>query len=434
MLFVDRARADTATSTRKHSTLKVQPSFRSYTLGNTGALLIALLAAYVALRVSGTATSEELSPRTVDFLMYYSAGHLATSVHPEAMYQWIPMLRVEQQIAYPFLVPVAVMQPFFVYPPLAGLAFAPFALLPYDLARVAWLAVECLALVMSLYYLERMMGLTGRLSFLFRLSVFAFLPVFQMLYQGQITDLLLLATIGGFLALQSGRYVVAGACLAVLAVEPQYLLPILLVLLVRGERRVMAWGALWLGCGAALGLALYGLAATVGYVRALVTLPQWGQHSGRMLSGTNEGLYGLAHAITSGSMANVLWFVAALAVLAGLAAWAWRAPAIDGPLAGAVVAGLLVSPHVLLYNLTLLLLPLAVYVQWSTRRGFTTAPWVVLLYVAITATIPLGLIMQVRLSPLAMLLLAALTFRATLTNTSVNVRSRADERSKPATA
>jgi hypothetical protein len=99
-----------------------------------------------------------------------------------------------------------------------------------------------------------------------------------------------------------------------------------------------------------------------------------------------------------------------------------------------VVAGLLVSPHVLLYNLTLLLLPLAVYVQWSTRRGFTTAPWVVLLYVAITATIPLGLVMQVRLSPLAMLLLGALTCRATLTGTPIHILSHADERNEPATA
>lgn len=385
----------------------------TYLIGNTAVLLIGALSAYVALQVGHLASAEVLDPPTIDFLQYFSAGHLLLTGHPADAYHWTPMLREEQSISFPYAMPVRVFQPFLVYPPFAAVAFAPLAALPYALARPWWFILSCAALVAALYQLERMLQLTKRGSLLLRCAAFMFMPVFQSLYQGQISTFLLLAVVGGLFFAKRGKDIAAGVCLATLVTKPQYLVPVLLVLAVRGR-----WTVIASTCGTALVLLgiptlFLGTAATSAYLRVLLDLPSWGQHSGMMLSGPSEGFYGLAHTLLPGPFATPVWLGISAAAMILLVWHARRSPTLDGPLSLGVVTGLLVNPHLLLYDQTLLLLPATVVVRHARWKGRSLRVVLALLYLALTLLVPLQLVTPVSPAPVVMVVLAVLLISCT---------------------
>jgi hypothetical protein len=156
-----------------------------YILGNGCALIIGLLSAYFALKISGTVPANILSQRTSDYLNFYAAGHQAISGHGALAYNWNAMLKETRSIAYPFDVPVNLFDPYFVYPPIAAALFAPLALLPFDASRALWFCLTVLALVWAAHSLEEELKLSQRGSAIFRFAAFTSYPVFQNLYQGQ---------------------------------------------------------------------------------------------------------------------------------------------------------------------------------------------------------------------------------------------------------
>jgi len=77
----------------------------------------------------------------------------------------------------------------FLYPPFVAVALAPLAALPYALAFLFWLALNCMLYFTVSYALERYAGLTGRRAFLVRLGSVCSLPVFMALGLGQVSIL-----------------------------------------------------------------------------------------------------------------------------------------------------------------------------------------------------------------------------------------------------
>jgi hypothetical protein len=380
-----------------------RPSARSYILGNTVVLSVGILAAYAALLLGHGASPETLDPRTSDFLQYFSAGRMVLDGHPADMYRWGPMLHMEHRLAFPYALPVHTFQPWLIYPPFTALIFAPLAALPFDVARLLWFLLSAVALSFALYLISRIASLSPRADLILRVATFISLPLVQTLREGQVTVFLLLALLAAYILTLQGRAIPAGLCLAVFTVKPQYAIPIVLVLAIRRYYAVLASFAGWLLLLFAVPAVLFGPDTVLGYLRDMAGL----RNGGPIFNSVSESIYGLAQQTLPRSMVAPVWAAASILVIAYLLWYARRAPSLRVPFALSIVAALLISPHLLLHELVLLLLPAAVAMREANRRGLKIGWPLAAVYFAILAAIPLSLVISFRITTFAILGLGA---------------------------
>ena len=151
----------------------------------------------------------------------------------------------------------------FAYPYWTAIAFAPLALLPFDLASLIWSILSLAAAALGIVWCWRAAGGgRGGIAFVYGVLVLASLPFLRLVTIGQLSGVLL-ALVGAMaLALRRARPSPAGAALGGLLVKPQLWAVLAAVLVVRAPRR----GQLLAG------------AATVALVLALPSLllfPRW---------------------------------------------------------------------------------------------------------------------------------------------------------------
>jgi hypothetical protein len=347
-----------------------------YVVGNTGAVLLGLVVAYAALVLSGTVDPRIIDLRTIDLVAYLSAGHLLLEGHAGVLYNWHAISAMEAHLAGQPTSRFGVLP--FLYPPYLAFVFVPLALLSYGGAYLVWLVIDLMLLVISLYWLERYAGLEGRLATAFRWLSLVFLPVFFELAFGQVSVLLLALVVAAFVALERGHDELAGMALAVACVKPLYIAPIVLLLLVRRRRRAIVAGA---ATGAVLlvlplpifGPGVYGPYATMArqvttWQGRSINKHLWFDHvpipTAQYAPQWNHSFAGFAELLLPGRGSTLLYVVLCAATL-GLVVWcSLRVETLDVPFGLAVVAGLLVSPHTLIYDYTLLLLPVAVALRY----------------------------------------------------------------------
>lgn len=367
--------------------LKSGTSFRSeiitYTVGNGAALLIGLTVAYLTLTLSGTVSPRLLDVRTVDFMEYFSVARMIFEGHGGSMYSWVPLSHMQSHLAGQPASAFGVLA--FFYPPYFALFLVPLTSLPYGVAYLVWFVIDCFVLAAVLFALERYSGLSGRQALAFRAVSLCFLPVFLALGLGQVSIVLLALVSVCFVALRQRQYEVAGAALAVASMKPVYVAPLVLVLLLRRQwRAVVAFClscALLLACAVpVLGISIYG-----SYVRLLREDASW---QGRSIHDAlwfnhvpvanstyapewNHGFAGFAELLLHGGAATALYAALSLCALVLLTACSLRSATLDVPIAMAVIVGLLVSPHTLIYDYALLLLPVAIALRhrhWGYGR------------------------------------------------------------------
>jgi hypothetical protein len=114
----------------------------------------------------------------------------------------------------------------------------------------------------------------------------------------------------------------------------------------------------------------------------------------------------------SDPLSTVLTAGLALALLAAVARVAWRSRSLELSFGAAVVAGLLASPHVLVHDLTLLLIPVAIVIRHRAGGPDHLGPLLSLGYVASLAGIGLVSIVPLQLSVVAMAALGLWTWLA----------------------
>lgn len=316
------------------------------------------------------------NPKGVDFIQSYAVGRILESGDRARLYDLNYQSEVEHAVTAPetWHVPHG-----FLMPPFFALLFVPLARLPFLTAYALFIGIN-LALLAG-----AVRGLTaGVARFLptFGWSL-SFLPVVIALAFGQnsIISLFLLALV--YLAWRRGRSVAAGVALGLLLYKPQLVLGVLLLWLMDWRRNRVAMlvtGAV----GAVLALISVALSpeASRGYVELVRTylptmvyqpeFPIGNLHSLRTffillmpgLGGLGEALGGVT------SLAAVaLWF------------WGWyRLPEVrrDDRLtfASAIVLTLLITPHALIYEWTLLLIPAVLLWQaFGARQSALVSPF-----------------------------------------------------------
>ena len=261
-----------------------------------------------------------------------------------------------------------------IYPPFYYLLVTPLALLPIRTGAAVWLVVLAAAWVGALSVLAR--RFPGRAVLVWAMPLgLLFLPMQETVASGQKGTVLLLILTGTYVLLDRGRPITAGLVFGLLTFKPHLALVIGLALLCKRQWRFAAGSVLTTGV-------FVGLCFVVGadvcrqyvvYVRSLteyVNAPAYPLP--RMHS-----WYGFLRLLLP---AQDLTAVQALALTANgltvaLLAWLLRGPLAFGQprfalqFAGLIVGTILLSPHLLTYDLVLLLLPLALIVLNPTGPG-----------------------------------------------------------------
>ncbi len=323
------------------------------------AWLISVLARPGPLDLAGTV-------KGADFIEFYTAGRIVASGAADRLYDLDLQERMEHALTAP-----AVWSGFhgFINPPWFAFLFVPFARLPYTGAFVAWSTIGLALLALSL----RMLGRTDFRTFAWAL---AFVPVFAALSYGQNSFLSLFLLSATFVLLRDEHDAAAGATLGGLLYKPQLTAVIAFLLFLEGRwAAIVGFGATAAAClGVTLATSVPAARGWLELTRSFPTLlttpgfPIWKMHS----------LYSFFALALPGRLA-VAEALAVVASVATLVIARRLQPALrEDPArwyAVAVWATLLVSPHVLLYDLTLLLLPWALGGGDDVRQGAVVAVW-----------------------------------------------------------
>ncbi len=346
---------------------------------------VVALAALVAYLTGWSANFQ--APRTAwdtlsggDFLQFYVAGQLVQAGQADRLYDFNHVRGFQHDKA---VIPYD-WDPnefgLYVYPPFFVWFCLPFSLLPFHVGAVAWLVVMagCLAAAAGIMAWSTP-GARPAFGWVL-LGCLIFRPAVMSLYTCQNSTLSLLILATCFALLRGGRPMFAGAVFALLAFKPQLTLVIAVGMLGMRQWRFLA--------GAAIGgLVLFGAslalspAATLDYIRLAPTMSKWIDMPGMPLERMScwYGFWRLAlagHPLIYAQAATAIMSLVTLLPLAQIlrrhaqqdqAGLAFRFAALT-------VATVVLSPHLLSYDLTLLLLPLMVLatVPTAAKERVTT--------------------------------------------------------------
>ena len=256
----------------------------------------------------------------------------------------------------------------FLETPIVALAYRPLLGLPPSAGFAVFLGLSAGSIAAAAALAWRRLGLGGLGppgAALLALTLVS-LPAAWNYQLGQVDSLLVLSLVGGTVLLAAGRRWGAGLLLSLLLLKPQtvWLLPLALLLV--GEWRVVAGMVIGGACLAGASLLLVGVAG----------IDQWLS----LLGGRGPAVatsYGLPGAIASLG-GNGAGFVAA-AVLGLIACgWVWRhrrglAGRPLSVLALGVAGSLLLAPHVYVYDMIMVVVPLAVLARRSLPAALVAA-------------------------------------------------------------
>lgn len=364
-----------------------------------GGLLGLVPAAFLVvalLRMAGEAGHEV---RGIDFAGFYSAARLALEGNPAAAWD-----RAVHAAAHGGSLEGGYF--IFVYPPIFLLYCLPFGLLPFAAAYFAWI------------------GLTGALCIAalaaYRAAPWWVVALLVILAPGAVQNVangqnaFLTAAIFAMAGLALDRRPgMAGSVFAALCYKPQFGLVVVPALLAARRWRVLAIGALAAAALVLATIAVLGADAWWAFIagtRQAVSVvadglvPFWQMQSAY---GVLAAL-GVPHGIAQAAQLAVTCVV--LVVVTRIA---WRRPGGRAEVAAMAAGAPLVTPYLLAYDQTLLLMPMMWL--WSEARRTGYLPWekfaLVAAYLLPALSIFLGLAVGVSTGPLTPLLLLALVAR-----------------------
>jgi alpha-1,2-mannosyltransferase len=340
-----------------------------------------------------------------DFVQFYTLGRLALErdMAPlydfralnEAMWRYVPESKPD---AFPA-----------VYGPQVALAFAPLARLPYAAAVYCWMAISsvlyvcCCAATIHLFPVLRQR----------RVTVWALLILFPgfiiLLVAGQTTAVALTAITLAMVAFTRGREWWAGVALGVLAYKPQLAVGFAVLGLIGRNWRLLAGMATTAAVQAWVAFMWVGTAGLVAYLGALRD-PVSRLQIVELIPEQLHSLAGVARLLLGRTpVATTVYVLASLLLLFYVArAWIGNVSR-DRRFATAILASVLIAPHLYVYDLLLLMPVLATawaHSQPLERRG-RLRQWTVWAGWLTPLIGPLALLTRVQLSLIVFVALLA---------------------------
>jgi hypothetical protein len=314
-----------------------------------------------------------------DFTVFYTAGKILREGHAAQLYQSNTQLEVQAEFARNSDIRRGPLP--YIHPPFEALFFLPMTFLSYVHAFVAWNLIN-LAILLGVARLLKnsLRSLESTPVWQMVLLGLAFFPVFANFHQGQDAILLLLVVTLSFRALDRDADFLAGCWLGFGIFKYHLIVPLALVLTIwRGRRFILGFTASSsVAVLISLGLVGWkGLLEYPAYAWRVVSQPAFGG----IPPGQLPSLFGL---LAGWPFAQKIASVVPVVVAAGSAALlmivaALRKCARDKMLfrlcfAGAVMTALLVGLSTNSYDLSLLVVPLAVIVNCRLERPLDGKP------------------------------------------------------------
>ena len=307
----------------------------------------------------------------IDYRTFYTAGRMVISGQSSRLYDYA----TEQHLQSAWVTPNAHALPF-MSPPYAALLFAPLSWPGFRISYLIFFSLNLLSAGLAIKVMgPHLSSLSARWAPAPTLLFLSFLPLCIAVMFGQLSVLLLLVYCICFAALEDKRPFLAGLVLSAALVKFQIVLPVALLFLAwRRWRFVVGFlsGAFPL---ALVSVSLTGWDVLTAYFHSLFAMSQEisksaAQFRYAIFPVQMPNLFGLFHSLfVETRWATILTVVCSMLVLG----WAMtQRPSL--PLA--LLAGLLVSYHLYIYDLTLLLLPISVFVnqQCATPRLRSISP------------------------------------------------------------
>ncbi len=284
-----------------------------------------------------------------DFLQFYAAGRTLLMGESARLYDFEFQAALERSIIGPELSSYHA----FITPPLLAWLFVPLAALPYPLSFALWSLLGLAALAFSLQALAPSRFSWQRLAW-----ALTFFPVFASISFGQ-NSLISLALLSCtyFLWLREKPFA-AGLVLSLILYKPQLAIGVAGLWLWNWRRDYRALVGLGLGAGLSAVISWFTLPeASLAYLKfaqdVLPNLPAWQDFPIWHL----HTLRGFWRMLLPMGLADGLWVAG---VSLGLAGWAWMLRRLEAPtlrFAMAIWLTLWITPHAMIYDWALWLIP-----------------------------------------------------------------------------
>lgn len=257
------------------------------------------------------------------------------------------------------------------YGPQVALPFIPLLRLSFLVQAEIWMGLSLLIYFGCVYALwKRCPGLRPY-GALVVFAAIAYPPLFHFFVRGQISAVILACVTAAYFAFHARQDVLAGITLGFLVFKPQFLVAIPVVLLLaRGWRPLAGLG---LSAAAQLGFTYlyFGPSVMRSYIKMLL-------HSAREPGSTELSLSPLQmHSLYSFWETLVPWRIGVWAlylvssftvVVIAVAVWK-SSSALSIRFSALVLAAVLVNPHIYVYDLLLLVVPLFLLADWVVREA-----------------------------------------------------------------
>ncbi|PAY04333.1 hypothetical protein CK489_34390 [Bradyrhizobium sp. UFLA03-84] len=299
-----------------------------------------------------------------DFSCFWGAGTMAVDGHAAAAYDWDQLhkqlvLRMPaiNQLRYPYdQFPL----PFF-YPPVFFLVLAPFALLPFPIAFLAWSGAKLSCWLLVIY------AIRPRPSAL--LLALATPPVFYDMFHGQ-SALLASALLGAILLTLDKRPFLSGILIALLIFKPQFGVLIPFVLIATGRWNVIITAALTILALVLLTGVSFGWDTFKAFGEGATTVSARLQAGGGVAWFNLSSVYGLLR--VAGLGYGLAWSLH-MAIASAVLVWVvliWRRNVSFALQAASLLAATpLMSPYFLIYDLPMLAMALVFLMKADLDQG-----------------------------------------------------------------
>jgi len=357
------------------------------------------IAALVTLATSGAFDRHGIL-KGVDFLQFFTAGKMVADGRVHELYDWGAFASALRS-AVPGTGELLFLS---VYPPQLALAFASVGRLDYLTALGIWTAISALLYGWCVWVLQRASPAFHAHGRTYWLVALAFAPFQQLILHGQVSSLALVCFTGAWLALGQDRWWWFGVALGSLAFKPQFGVAAVIAVVVTRDYRVALGAAGAALLQVAIAAASLGPEVLVEYVSKVPLMLRssellepklWQMHNLRGLWGLLLGTGRMGTAVTVGSSLLVVYLMFRI----------WRGTTSPDIRTTALVLGaVLVNPHLYVYDLVVLAVPLALSVAFAIeyRNGIEEKSALLLVIVHVLCWIPL-------LGPLAALTHVQLT-------------------------
>jgi hypothetical protein len=327
----------------------------SATRARTHAVLAAIVIWLVAIVVSiGGSGGTNLAGgvNAPDFVQFYTLGRLAAEHRVAEAYDFQAF-----HDAQAALVPESsalIFPP--VYPPQVAIAFMPLSRLPYAMAHRAWTAITIGLYALIVWRTWRTCRDRIRDPALVFAAAAAFPLFFQTVIYGQVTLLILLPCFLAWRAFERERHVAAGFALGLLAIKPQFGPVFAVIALMRRDWRMLGGAIAAVALQLLLVWMVLGQDVFGGYLSVLQTVAAQADAL-EAKPFQSHSLRALAR-LLPGDLGTATWLFASAVVL-------WRSgrlwcssASLTARLGVAMLASVLINPHLIVYDAAILVLPL----------------------------------------------------------------------------